>query len=164
MSYKHKIFFAIAPAVFLLDFFTKWLILKNLGIGEEIVVLPNFFDIVHVRNTGAAFGMLANWSENFRVPFFYAISFFAVIALVFSFRGLKPEDHYYSIPLSLITGGVFGNLLDRVRFGSVVDFISLHVGEQSISGVELRWPAFNVADSAITVSIILLMAHALKKR
>lgn len=164
MVYKYKILSFIAPAVFLLDFFTKWLILKNMGIGEEIVVIPNFFDIVHVRNTGAAFGMLAGLSENVRVPFFYAISLLAVIALVFSFRSLESGDHHYSIPLSLITGGVFGNLLDRIRFGSVVDFISVHVGDKSISGVELRWPSFNVADSAITASIILLIAYALKKK
>ena len=164
MDYKYKTFLAIAPTVFLLDLFTKWLILKNLGLGQEIAIIPNFLDIVHIRNTGAAFGMLASMNNGFRVPFFYFISFVAVAVLIYCFVTLQETDHFHAITLSLIAGGVFGNLADRIRFGNVVDFLSFHVGDKIISGVELRWPAFNVADSAITVAVILLAAHALRKQ
>ena len=164
MAYKYKVLLRIAPAVFFLDLLTKWLVVKHMGIGEQIAILPNFFDLVHIRNTGAAFGMLASVSENVRVPFFYAISIFAVGVLIYCFRNLETSDRFYPIPLSLVSGGVLGNLSDRLRFGNVVDFLSFHVGDKIISGVELRWPAFNVADSAITVAIILLIAHTFKKQ
>lgn len=164
MTHKYKIFILLTPLVLLLDLFTKRLVLRFLGIGETITVIPGFFDLVHVRNTGAAFGMLATLDESLRVPFFYGISIAAIGILVYCFVTLHRADRFYPYPLSLIFAGVVGNLIDRIRFGSVVDFISLHVGDKMVSGVELRWPAFNVADSAITLSMFLLLAAIFKKR
>lgn len=162
MSYKYKILLGLTPTLFLFDFITKWLILHSIPIGKLITVIPGFFDLVHVRNTGAAFGLLANMGEPFRVPFFYGVSGLALIILFYCFKTLSPKDRLHPWPLSLVLGGVLGNLLDRIRFGSVIDFVSLHVGDKMISGVELRWPAFNVADSAITIAMILLIANVLK--
>lgn len=164
MPAKYKILLILGPTVFLFDLLTKWLVLKYIPIGGSIAVIPNFFDLVHVRNTGAAFGMLASLGEAIRVPFFYGISALALIILVYCFRTLDSANRIYPWALSLISAGVLGNLLDRIRFGSVVDFVSLHVGDKMVSGVELRWPAFNVADSAITVAMVLLIAHALKRK
>ncbi|MBI4124342.1 MAG: signal peptidase II [Deltaproteobacteria bacterium] len=164
MAYKYKIFFILTPLVVLLDFWTKSMILNTLAIGETVTVIPQFFDLVHVRNAGAAFGMLASMDPNFRAPFFYGISFVASCVLVYCFLTLERRDRFYPWPLGLVSAGVIGNFIDRVRYGSVVDFVSLHVGDKMVSGVELRWPAFNAADSAITISMILLIAAVFKKR
>lgn len=164
MAYKYKVLLLLTPAVVLLDFFTKWLVLHSIAIGDSLTVIPNFFDLVHVRNTGAAFGMLASREESFRTPFFYGISFVAVCVLIYCFATLGRADRFYPWPLSLIFAGVIGNGVDRIRFGSVIDFVSLHVGDKMVSGVELRWPAFNAADSAITIAMFLLLAAAFKKK
>ncbi|MDZ4224558.1 MAG: signal peptidase II, partial [bacterium] len=118
----------------------------------------------HVRNTGAAFGMLANLDAVARIPFFYGVSGIAICVLIYAFLHLEEQDHYYPWPLSLIAGGILGNLIDRIRFGNVVDFLSVHIQESYFGSIKLEWPAFNVADSAITISMILLFAHILKKR
>lgn len=164
MSYKIKTFLWITPSLLVADFFTKGLVLRNISIGEVVTVIPGFFDLVQVRNTGAAFGLLAGLGETIRVPFFYGISVLAIIVLAYFFKKLEPTNRFYPWPLSLIFAGVWGNFLDRIRFGSVVDFVSLHVGDKMVSGVELRWPAFNVADSAITLAMVLLIAAMLKKK
>lgn len=164
MKYKYKILIFIAPAVLILDQLTKFFILQHLAIGDVIPVISGYFDIVHVRNTGAAFGMMASLDSWVRIPFFYGVSLIAIGILVYSFYHLEPEDHYYPWPLSLITAGIFGNLIDRIRLGNVVDFLSFHIQNKSLGGVKLDWPSFNVADSAITISMILLFAHVLKKR
>ena len=164
MAHKYKVFLTLTPLVILLDFVTKWLVLKYLAIGDVIIVIPRFFDLVHVRNAGAAFGMLASMNPGIRAPFFYGISFAAACVLIYCFLTLERRNRFYPWPLSLIFAGVIGNLFDRIRFGSVIDFVSLHVGDKMISGVELRWPAFNVADSAITISMVLLLAAVFKKK
>lgn len=162
MKYKYKILLLLAPAVFLLDQFTKQLVLNHIGFGDAIPVIPGWFDLVHVRNTGAAFGMFASWGGDFRNPFFYGISAVAILILASFFRKLDTADRFYPYPLSLIAGGVLGNLADRIRFGNVVDFLSFHVQDKAVWGIALEWPSFNVADSAITVSMILLAVHFLR--
>ena len=164
MAYKYKILFLVAPAILILDQLTKYFILQYVPIGDALPVISGYFDIVHIRNTGAAFGMLANLDSVARIPFFYGVSGIAICVLVYAFLHLEPENHYYPWPLSLITGGILGNLIDRFRFGNVVDFLSVHIQESYFGSVKLEWPAFNVADSAITISMILLFAHILKKR
>ncbi|MDO8527474.1 MAG: signal peptidase II [Deltaproteobacteria bacterium] len=162
MSYKYKILLILAPVIFILDQCTKYFVVKFIAIGDSIPVIPGFFDLIHVRNAGAAFGLFANLPENARVSFFFGISGVALCILIYVFRHLKAEDHYYAWPLSLVTGGVLGNFMDRIRYGNVVDFLSVHIQDKIIWGISMEWPAFNVADSAITVSMILLAAHTLK--
>ena len=164
MRYKYKILLLIAPAVFLLDQWTKHLIMQRLSIGESITVVTGYFDLVHYRNAGAAFGMLSNLGDGIREPFFYGISGIALLILIYAFLHLEEDNYFYPIPLSLIAGGVLGNFVDRVRFGNVVDFISLHIHDKMIGNISLEWPAFNVADSAITISMILLFAHTFRKK
>lgn len=163
MKSKYKILLIVTPIVFLLDLFTKGLVLQNIPFGESVSVIPGFLDLVHVRNSGAAFGMFAGFDENFRTPFFYLIYILALGILFYCFRTLKEGEHFYPFILSLIAAGVVGNGTDRIRFGNVVDFISVHFRDEILWGIELRWPAFNVADSAITVAAVLLVLHTLKK-
>lgn len=165
MSTKYKILVTVAPAVFILDQFTKLLIVATQDIGNRIPVIRGFFDIVHFRNEGAAFGMLASARDDFRVPFFFIVAIVAVVALAFFYRSLKDGEKLMPLAISLVFGGIAGNILDRIRLGSVIDFLSFHINNRSwdfeIFGtrvhIPLEWPAFNVADSAITVAMFLIL-------
>jgi signal peptidase II len=152
-----RAYYLILPAVIiLLDLWTKALVLKRLALHEAIPVIPNFFQIVHVRNTGAAFGLGANASSKI-VPLllnFGAIAVFCIVA-VYAWRS-PVTDRVLQTGLHLILGGAIGNLLDRFRFGYVVDFLDVYIGRH-------HWPAFNVADSAICIGIALLFFDMRKK-
>lgn len=162
MPAKYKILFCLAPAVLLLDQFTKYLVMVHMPIGSEIGLIAGFLDLVHIRNEGAAFGLLSGVGESVRVPFFYGVTLVAFVILFYAFRSLNGTNRFYAYPFSLICGGVLGNLIDRIRFGNVVDFISIHLKEVSLWGIALEWPAFNMADSAITLSMIAIFFQILK--
>ena len=146
----------ITAAIIILDVWTKALVLKRIDLHEAITVIPNFFQLVHVRNTGAAFGIGANAASKL-VPLLLnagAIVVFLVVA-VYAMR-TAVTDRVLQTGLHLILGGAIGNLLDRFRFGYVVDFVDVYIGTH-------HWPAFNVADSAICVGIALLFFDMRKK-
>jgi len=152
-------------AVFILDQFTKWLVLVFIPPGHHIPLIANFLDLVHVTNKGAAFGFLANLPESYRFLTLLAISLVAVILILIYYWNLPPERVGMQIPLALIIGGAAGNIFDRVLRGSVIDFVSFHWynkwADFEIFGHHLQfrweWPAFNVADSAISISVIWLL-------
>lgn len=165
MKKKLRIIFILAAVVLVLDHLTKWLIVREIPMGVEISVINGFFDIVHGRNTGAAFGFLSTWHSPFKNWFFYGVGITAVVFLYHFTRSLKDEDKVSLTAVGLVFGGALGNIIDRVMRGSVVDFLSFHYHHMawtpSFFGthfiVPLTWPAFNVADSAITVAVILLL-------
>lgn len=172
MTFKVKLLLILAPAVFVLDQATKLAVLRWIELGSRIPIIPGFFDLVHFRNTGAAFGMLAGVRDGLRVPFFYAVAVVAVIALAWLYRSLKDDERLMPVALALVFGGIAGNILDRLRLGSVVDFLSIHIGNAVLDFTlfgrsvhwTLEWPAFNVADSAITIAMVLLVISALRRR
>ena len=164
MVYKYKILLILAPAVFFLDQFTKYLVLQHIGFGDVIPIISGYFDLVHVRNAGAAFGLLSSLGDSFRNPFFYGISVIAIFVLASLFKNLDENNRFFPVLLSLIFGGVLGNLTDRIRFGNVVDFLSFHIQDKILWGISLEWPSFNVADSAITVSMVFLAIHFLREK
>jgi signal peptidase II len=146
----------VAGLVVLADQITKALILRYLPLHKSIPVIAGIFDITHVLNPGGAFGLLADLSVVMRTVIFLFISSLAV-GLVFYFYIKTPRSHtFLSIGFALIFGGAIGNLIDRVRFGMVVDFLDLYIGQY-------HWPAFNIADSAITVGIFIFIYHLLFK-
>ncbi len=147
-------YFAVIVVVFVLDRFTKHLIVKNVGPLESIPVLEGFFDIVHIKNTGGAFGLFSDMPPFFRTVVFLALP---AAALVFFFTYLLIGSQTYrtSIALSLITGGAAGNLTDRILSGSVVDFLDVHWYDL------YHWPAFNVADSAISIGAAIFILDIL---
>lgn len=165
MSLKYKILAVIFPVVFLLDQLTKWLVRSRLALGEYIAVIPGYFDIVHVANKGAAFGMFSGAASSFRIPFFYIVSVFAVIIIIVAYARLPAGDKLFAVIFSLILAGIAGNIVDRIFFGQVTDFLSFHIYDNYFDKVvmgyrlafPLEWPAFNVADSAITAAMILLI-------
>lgn len=133
--------FLITSLIIALDQTTKYLVIRFLNPFDAIEIFP-FLHLVSVRNTGAAFGMFKNVGS----MFFITVSIIAVIFVVW----LLIKDKEGHLSLSLILGGAIGNLIDRILFGQVVDFIDFSVGR-------FHWPAFNVADSALTIGIMLIL-------
>jgi signal peptidase II len=139
--------FAFAAALAALDQLVKWLVLARFAPGERLEV-TGFFNLVLVFNKGAAFSFLAGQS-GWQTPLL--AGFALVAALVVGVLIHRNKDKLLlSTGLALILGGAIGNVIDRVRFGHVVDFVDLHA-------LGWHWPAFNVADSAITLGALLLI-------
>jgi signal peptidase II len=148
---KNIIIFVLGAAVIVvLDQITKAAIVKNFLLHESRTVIDGFFNIVYVMNPGAAFGFLANMSETFRYIFFTGITAAVILLIIYYIVKSKPQNMLMVISLALIFGGAVGNLIDRIRFGAVVDFLDVYVGTA-------HWPAFNVADSAISAGAVLMI-------
>ena len=146
---------ALAAVVIVgLDLATKAIVERSMTLYESIPLLP-FFSLTYVRNTGAAFGILRELSPTLRLPLFVLVTVAAVGALASYLRQVRPEETWVAAALGGILGGAAGNLIDRLRYGEVVDFLHLHY-----RGFD--WPMFNVADSAISVGVVLLLLHSLR--
>ncbi|MEK7829247.1 MAG: signal peptidase II [Deltaproteobacteria bacterium] len=143
---KYKTLILIALTVVILDQFTKAVITNYFILHQSIEVTRGLFNITYIRNPGAAFGIFRGVSETFRTIFLTGISFAAMIIIFFVYRNTKGAAS--RIAFSLIAGGAVGNLIDRIRFGEVIDFLDFYIGRY-------HWPAFNVADSAITVGVFI---------
>ena len=150
---KRLYYIVVSIVVILVDAFTKRLITTHLELHETRPLIDRFFQLVYVQNTGAAFGIGANSTSHF-VPLLLnsgAILVFLIV-VAYSLRA-GANERLLQIGLHLIVGGAIGNLVDRFRFGSVVDFLDFYI----VTGSgEHHWPAFNVADSAICIGIVLL--------
>jgi signal peptidase II len=153
---QRALYIALSIGVIILDIWTKALVLRRIDLHETITVIPNFFQLVHVRNTGAAFGIGANATTKL-VPLLLNVGAIAVFCVVVLYAVRSAvTDRLLQTGLHLILGGAIGNLLDRFRFGYVIDFLDVYIGRH-------HWPAFNVADSAICVGIALLFLDMRKK-
>jgi signal peptidase II len=120
-------------------------------------VIDGFFSLVYVMNPGAAFGFLAEAPEIFRYLFFISVTVLAILLIIYYILKSKSQDVLIVISLTLIFGGAVGNLIDRIRFGAVVDFLDFYIGAW-------HWPAFNVADSAISIGAVLMILEMLVSR
>ncbi len=141
----------IALGVLALDRFSKWIVASRMGLGETIPVVPGFFRITHVENSGAAFGLFSDSSFEWKLTL---LILFSLLALAVVSVLLWKNSHMVNTTgtaLSMILGGALGNLWDRMISGHVVDFLDFYVGSY-------HWPSFNVADSAIVLGAILLVA------
>lgn len=143
----------IGLAVLVLDQLTKAIVTARIDLHDSVPVIENFVDIVHVRNPGAAFSLLASAPAWFRGPFFIVVTLGAIGALGYVAARLEAEDRVLRLALSGVLGGALGNLIDRLRYGEVIDFISVHWRQY-------QWPAFNVADSSITVAVTVVVLHS----
>ena len=151
---KLTILLSVSLTVLLLDQWTKYLVYSQMRLGQSIPLLNSIFAFTYVRNRGAAFGILHNAPAYFRDPFFIFVPIVALVAIFFIFAKLKENEMLTAMALSLIVGGAVGNIIDRVRFGFVVDFLDFHWKEV------YHWPAFNVADSAIVVGVSLFFIQS----
>ena len=142
----------------------KNLLERGLSDGRQVQVVRNFWQFQYTQNRGAAWGFLSRSGEKFRVPFFHLISIAAVIFIFSYYRRLAPHQRYLQVALALVLGGALGNALCRVLRGYVIDFIDWHWSDPFWQRPRLHWPTFNVADSAITVGLVMLVLEMLLAR
>ena len=146
-----------ALAVVALDQISKIVLAYNIPKYASVSVIKGFFNLVHVRNRGMAFGLMNRPGHGFKFYFLITATLGAIVLLLFWFRKMKDEDHNITIGISLILGGAVGNLIDRIRLGEVIDFLDFYVASY-------HWPAFNVADAAITIGIFWLAVNTLFRK
>lgn len=144
--------YSLAGLIVLLDQFSKWLVLENIRFGETIYVAP-FWNWVLAFNPGAAFSFLAD-QPGWQRWLFSALAI-GVSAWIAIMLRQHPQQKLLSLALAMVMGGALGNVIDRIRFGAVVDFVQWHIAGYF-------WPAFNVADSAITIGAVLLVIEQLR--
>lgn len=143
-------FLCICMAVVILDQISKWWILANFSMHESWEIIPGFFNLTYLTNTGAAFGIMAGQPSIYRTLFFVIVVTVALTAIYFLHKKVAVESRWYTVSLALISGGAIGNLIDRVRHGAVVDYFDFFIGDR-------HWPAFNVADAAITTGVLIFL-------
>lgn len=137
-------------AVITADRITKMIVSHFMDLHQSIPVIPNLFNFTYVKNTGGAFGILATWDSPMRRGFFIIASLAAIVLLWFLYRqAASGSSRLLRLSLVFIGGGAFGNLYDRAVSGGVVDFFDFYIGSY-------HWPAFNIADSGITVGAVIL--------
>jgi signal peptidase II len=146
---KYHLIFWPAVVIVLLDQITKAAVLKYFQIHQSLPIINGLLNLVHVRNRGMAFGVMNRPHSGLSFYLLVGASLGALALLLFWVRKLKDEERGILLGLSLVLGGAVGNLIDRVRFHEVIDFIDFYVGQY-------HWPAFNVADAAITVGTFLV--------
>ncbi len=149
---RYLLLAAVALIVIGLDQLTKYWVMQSMRLHESIPIVPNLFSLTYIRNPGAAFGLLAGSSDAFRMVFFGITSLFALALLGTILVRLPEKDWVGQLSIAGILGGAMGNLIDRLRFGEVIDFLDVYVENY-------HWPAFNVADSAISVGVVFLIIH-----
>jgi len=146
---------AVAASVVALDQATKLYIRDTIPLYHSLPVIDSFFHITHVTNPGGAFNFLASVDESVRMPFFYVAALLALGALVYFLRQIPSRQTGLLIALAGVLGGAVGNLIDRIYFGAVTDFLDVFWRDH-------HWPAFNVADSFISVGVAILLIHSLR--
>jgi len=140
------------------DQLSKMWVVARVGEGasaDRIPVVDGLLYITHVRNPGAAFGLLQDWPETWRVVAFSLVSVIAITVVLSFYRSLAPGERFNTFALGLVMGGAIGNAIDRVLHGAVVDFIHVRIR------ADLAWPDFNLADSYIVVGVVTLMLELL---
>ena len=147
-------FVFIILMVVCIDQASKAWILYHFALHESREVIPGLFNLTHLTNNGAAFGILAGQPALWRQIFFLAAACAALVFIWMGQRSFGRRSRVYSAALALIAGGAIGNMIDRIRWGFVVDFLDVYLGQW-------HWPAFNVADSSITVGVTLFIGYNL---
>ena len=142
----------VAACVVILDQFSKWLVVKYVPLYDRIQLLP-FLDVTHIINRGAAFGIFRDLPEYVRLPLFGLVLIAAIVVIFFFLKKAGPGNKLLVFSLGLILGGAIGNSIDRFRLRYVTDFIDFHW----FGNPALHWPPFNIADSAITIGVILIL-------
>jgi signal peptidase II len=140
--------------LYALDQLTKQLVMRFIGLYDVRNVVPDFFHLVNVTNTGAAFGSFKGNNT-----FFVVISFVALVVVTILLVRHRRSDPWRDVSLALLLAGILGNLTDRLLYGHVIDFLlfNLHIRYAD------PWPAFNVADSCISIAVVLFLIHSFRK-
>jgi signal peptidase II len=143
---KYSRLLCIAGVVLIFDQTTKAFVLRFIPLYHSISIIPGFFNLTHIHNPGGAFGFMAKQNSGLRHMIFIFLSSAAICLIFYFYRRISRSHLLLSGGFALILGGAIGNLIDRIRFEKVIDFLDFHIGSY-------HWPAFNIADSAISVGI-----------
>jgi signal peptidase II len=150
-------FFVFVGLLVLLDQVTKYLLVQAVPLNTGKVLIPGFFNLIHVHNTGGAFSVFAVQGSPWRQYVFIGLTLIVVACIVYAYGKVGKKDWWTRASYILITGGAIGNLVDRVRMGEVVDFLDFYLGK-------MHWPAFNAADSAISVGAVMLLLSLFRSK
>ena len=150
MSPKLSWFLATLLVSLPVDQITKRVVMSSFYYGETVRVIPGFFDLTYVRNPGGAFSFFAAGPSELRMTFFVGTTLIAIGLLLVFYRRLESDEKLSAAALGTILGGAIGNLIDRIAYGEVVDFLDFHIAGYA-------WPTFNVADSCIVVGVSVLV-------
>lgn len=150
-----KLIFLISLPLYVLDQLSKQLVLRLIGPYEARIIVQDFFSLVNVTNTGAAFGSFKGNNA-----FFIVVSIIALVVVTVLLVRARPPDAWRNLSLALLLAGILGNLTDRLLYGHVIDFLlfNLHIRYAD------PWPAFNVADSCISIAVVLFIIHSFRKQ
>jgi len=151
----YLLFIGVALIILLLDQATKWMAVTHIQAHQTLSVIPGFFSLVLVKNRGMAFGIFSQTRSGFYYYFLLLTTIGATGVILFFFFWIKGTKKWLTVGLSLILGGAVGNLIDRIRLGYVIDFLDFF-----LKGY--HWPAFNVADSAVTVGTFWLLFNIIR--
>ena len=153
MAIRYRILLSVTIISLVLDQWTKWLVDQKMALHESIPLIDNFLALTYVRNKGAAFGIFAD--SDFRIPFFVSVSLAAIFGIAWFYRKIAEDQRLLQWALALVFSGAIGNLVDRILYGEVIDFVDAHWYQH-------HWPAFNVADSCISIGVALLFVDMIR--
>jgi len=157
LNIKSKIVAGWLAFILIADQLTKFIVDRTMPLHHSIPVIDNLFSLTYIRNTGAAFGFLAGSAAAFRLPFLIVFSLVAIGFVVAMLRRLPDQETGLITALAFILGGAVGNLIDRFAYGEVIDFLDFYWGSY-------HWPAFNVADSFISVGVCITVLYLVKAK
>ena len=157
MTAKSKIVCAWLSFIITADQLTKFVVDQTMPLHHSIPVIDNLFSLTYIRNTGAAFGILAGSHEAFRLPVLIIFSLIAIGFILAMLKRLPSNETGLITALAFILGGAIGNLIDRIAYGEVIDFLDFYW-----SGY--HWPAFNIADSFITVGVLIIVYYLIQAK
>lgn len=157
MNTKGKIVLTLLGFIILLDQLSKFIVDRTMPLNHSVPVIENLFSLTYIRNTGAAFGILAGSAASFRLPFLIFFSLLAIGLIGMMLRRLSESKKGLITALTFILGGAIGNLIDRVVYGEVIDFLDFYWHR-------FHWPAFNFADSFITVGVMITFYYLVRSK
>ena len=157
MSVKYKLLFGWLAVILILDQLTKFIVDRTMPLHHSIPVIDDVFSLTYIRNTGAAFGILAGSAARFRLPFLVLFSVLAIAFIIMMVRRLPDREKGLITALAFILGGAIGNLIDRIAYGEVIDFLDFYWSRY-------HWPAFNLADSFITIGVLITVFYLIKAK
>jgi signal peptidase II len=157
LSSKWKLVFSWLVLIVALDQLTKFIVDRAMPLHHSIPVIDGFFNLTYVRNTGAAFGIFARSHEAFRLPFLILVSVLAIGFIFLMLKRLRDKEIGLVTALSFIVSGAIGNLIDRVLYGEVIDFLDFYWSNY-------HWPAFNLADGFITIGVTITLFFLIRAK
>jgi len=150
MKNKYVLLFFVSGVLIVMDQYTKLMVSLHIPLNYSVKVVEDFFNLTHIRNSGVAFGLFASQQSEYKALMFITISTIAIIAILIIFHQTPKEKKMVQTGLILIFSGAIGNLIDRVLHGEVIDFVDFFINRH-------HFPAFNIADSCITVGVAMMV-------